>query len=262
MSIPRQILNISFLMVFSFLMKESFSNPLNKETIPEIDITQCFEIINETTLEKKDFFYSNISTKEQCTKIALSLKYKENIFIPKYFHKCFPLCNSCYKYSQEKTNMQCFSCLNGFILIKGNCYIDKNYNSKKREKEINAIFNTLNINPNISSNDVIIKYIQGHPFLFQRKFQKKNNLFRKLYKIEDDFDDSSNAIFNREDQSTLTDNRTDVAYNFRIELSPFYILAKMCVEQGKYFIENNSCVDECTPHLEYYFNYTEIKILR
>ena len=64
----------------------------------QIDISQCFENINETTLEKKPFFYTDIKTKEQCTKLALAKRYKEDQFFPKYLRKCFPLCNSCNEY--------------------------------------------------------------------------------------------------------------------------------------------------------------------
>ena len=62
---------------------------------------------------------------------------------------------------------------------------------------------------------------------------------RKLY-IKDDLDDSQNAIFNREDQSTLTNDKTDFAYNFHIELSPYYFIAQRCISKGKYFIENDN----------------------
>ena len=237
-------------------VKTSYSNPKRKEILTVSNITQCFETINETTLEKKEFYYNDLHTMEQCNKLALGLKYKEDIFFPKYFHKCFPLCNSCYEYSQEKANMKCISCLNGFLLTNGNCYINQKYNPKKRTDELNKIFNTLNLNPEIKSNEIIKKYINGETYLF--KNTPKNDK-RRLY-IIDDYDDTSNAIFDREDQSILTDNKSEIAYNFRIELSPFFILAKICIEKGKYFIENNTCVDQCTPHFEYYYGYPEIKI--
>ena len=223
----------------------------------QIDISQCFDNISETTLEKKPFFYNDIQTKELCTKLALAQRYKEDIFFPKYFHKCFPLCNSCLEYSKEKNDMKCNSCLNGFRLNKGNCYINKRYNSTKRINELNTIFNTLNLNPEINSNDIIKKYLNGKVYFFIENKKKKE--LRRLY-VTDDYDDSNNAIFNREDQSLLTDNKSEIAYNFRIELSPYYTLAKICYQKGKFFIENNKCVDECSPSLEASHGYQQIKI--
>ena len=101
-------LDLSFMILLFLLLRESNMN--------QIDISQCFDNISETTLEKKPFFYNDIQTKELCTKLALAQRYKEDIFFPKYFHKCFPLCNSCLEYSKEKNDMKCNSCLNGFRL--------------------------------------------------------------------------------------------------------------------------------------------------
>ena len=248
--------NLSLMLLIFLLIKDSNSNPIDNELLSVMDISQCFERISNTTLEKKTFFYKDIHTMEQCTKLAMGQKYKEDIFFPKYFHKCFPLCNSCYEYSKNKSNMKCISCLNGFLLKEGNCFINTKYDSKKRTKELNIIFNTLNLNPKIKSNEIIKKYINGETYFFKNKLKSS---LRKLYS-KDDYDDSNNAIFEREDQSTLTNNKSQIPYNFRIELSPYYYLAKRCIEKGKYFIENNTCVDECTPHLERYFGYPEILI--
>ena len=43
-------------------------------------------------------------------------------------------------------------------------------------------------------------------------------------------------------------------------MSPYYYLAKRCIQKGKHYLENNKCVDQCTPHLEYYYGYPEVKI--
>ena len=245
-----------YLILFITLFQKYSLNSFEKVS----NISQCFTQINETTLEKKSFYYEDSKIKEQCTKLALSQKYKEDIFYPKYFHKCFPLCNSCSEFSQNKNNMKCHSCLNGFILDKekGNCYINKKYDSKKRNQELNKIFNTLNINPKIDSNFLKKKYIDGREFLISDPPPVNLNL-RKLYYL-DDLDDFSNAIMDREIQSSLTNDKNEIAYNFRIELSPYYYLAKRCASKGKYFIEKGRCADKCTPHLEYYHGYPEIII--
>ena len=245
-----------FLLILFFLPK---SNSQIKNNIFLPNISQCFEIVNSTTLLKKSFYYLNSAIKEQCTKLALSYKYKEDIFFPKYFHKCFPLCNSCSEYSTKKTNMKCLSCLNGFQLKQGNCYLNNKYNPQKRKKELSTIFNTLNINPNITSNDIIKKYIDGEEYIFISNINNKKIKKRKLY-ATDDYDDVNNAIFNREDQSSLSNDKSDISYNFHIELSPYYFLAQRCISKGKYFIENKLCVDQCQQNLENHFGYQDIKI--
>ena len=113
---------------FSFI-----NNQISEENLT-INISQCFTIINDTTFLKKSFFYTNNIHKELCAKLAISLKYKEDIYFPKYYHKCFPLCNSCSAYSSQNSEMKCISCLNGFKLENGNCYLDKKYNEKKKKK--------------------------------------------------------------------------------------------------------------------------------
>ena len=70
-------LDLSFMILLFLLLRESNMN--------QIDISQCFDNISETTLEKKPFFYNDIQTKELCTKLALAQRYKEDIFFPKYF---------------------------------------------------------------------------------------------------------------------------------------------------------------------------------
>ena len=242
-------LHFSFMLLLLLMIRGS--------NMHQIDISQCFENINETTLEKKPFFYTDIKTKEQCTKLALAKRYKEDQFFPKYLRKCFPLCNSCNEYSKEKNDMKCISCLNGFSLEKGNCYLNKKYNSTKRSNELNTIFNTLNLNYEINSNEIIKKYLNGEAYFF--KNNKNKNQLRRLY-IDDDYDDSRNLIIEREDQSLLTDNKSEIAYNFRIELSPYYILAKRCYEKGKFFLEKNKCVDRCSPTLETIRGFTEVRI--
>jgi hypothetical protein len=238
------------MLLILIFINSAYSYPEKNKNILLVNFTQCFDIISSTTIEKKLFFYNNTQTKEQCTKIALEEKYKEDIFFPRYLHKCFPLCNSCSDYSKQKNNMKCLSCYRGFNLENGNCYLNKKYNTKQRLKELRIILNTLNMDPKINSNDIIKKYINGKIYYFKEQ-QKSNYNFPKLRKlyIKDDLDDSQNAIFNREDQSTLTNNKSEIAYNFRIELSPYYYLAKRCIQKGKHYLENNKCVDQCTPHL-------------
>ena len=257
MSNPRMLIMQLILIYINI----AYSYPQRNPKILLVNFTQCFDIINATTIEKKLFFYNNTQTKEQCTKIALVEKYKEDIFFPRYLHKCFPLCNSCSDYSKKKNNMKCLSCYRGFILENGNCYLNRKYNSKQRLKELRIILNTLNMDPKINSNDIIKKNINGKIYYF-KEHQISNYNFPKLRKlyIKDDLDDSQNAIFNREDQSTLTNDKTDFAYNFHIELSPYYFIAQRCISKGKYFIENDRCVDECSPSLEKIFGYTEILI--
>ena len=257
MSNPRMLI---MLLILIFI-NSAYSYPEKNKNILLVNFTQCFDIISSTTIEKKLFFYNNTQTKEQCTKIALEAKYKEDIFFPRYLHKCFPLCNSCSDYSKQKNNMKCLSCYRGFNLENGNCYLNKKYNTKQRLKELRIILNTLNMDPKINSNDIIKKYINGKIYYFKEQ-QKSNYNFpklRRLYKL-DDYDDSKNAIFDREDQSILSNDKTDLSYNFRIEISPFYFLAERCISKGKYFIENNRCVDECSPSLEKILGYTEILI--
>ena len=221
------------------------------------NISNCFNIINETTIEKKSFFYSKTFSTELCLKIAISQKYKEDIYYPKYFHKCFPLCNSCSSYSTKLSDMKCISCLKGFIIDNnGNCYINKKYNENIRKKELSTIFNTLNTY-NYKNINYTKKYIDGMTYLFKEK--KATNNKRKLYKL-DDYDDYSNNIINRETQTSLTNDKTNCEYNFHIELSPYYILAEICISKGKNYIENDRCVDTCTPQLETYFNYPVVEI--
>ena len=253
-SIPRMIL-------FLFLLNVAYSYPGKNPNLLVLNFTQCFDIINSTTILKKSFFYNSTQTKEQCTKIALAEKYKEDIYIPKYLHKCFPLCNSCSEFSRQNTKMKCLSCFHGFKLENGNCYLNQKYNSKQRKKELNTIFNTLNLELKINSNEVVKKIINGEAYYFKEEQISNFNYpkFRRLYAI-DDYDDSQNAIFNREDQSTLTNDKSEFAYNFHIELSPYYFIAQRCVSKGKFFIENDRCVDECSPSLEKKFGYTEIII--
>ena len=148
----KKTLNLSLVLLILFSILETYSYPIDDNQVKVENLTQCFEIVGDVTLEKKSFFYNDIETKEQCTKLAIAQKYKEDIFYPKYFHKCFPLCNSCSEYSHQKNDMKCLSCLNGFQLKQGNCYIDKNYSSTKRTNELNTILNTLNLNPQINSN--------------------------------------------------------------------------------------------------------------
>ena len=252
---------MTIIILILFFINSTYSHPERNKNILVINFTQCFDIINTTTIEKKLFFYNNTQTKEQCTKIALAEKYRQDIFFPKFFHKCFPLCNSCSDYSKQKNNMKCLSCYRGFKLNNGNCFLNRKYNSKQRLKEFKTIFNTLNLDTKINSNEIIKKYINGETYYF-KDYQKSNNNFPKLRRlyIKDDYDDSQNAIFDREDQSTLTNDKADCAYNFHIELSPYYYIAQRCISKGKYFIENDRCVDACSPHLENIFGYTEILI--
>ena len=79
MLITKVTLNMSLILLCFFFIKESYSHPINGKTQIVIDLSQCFQIINETTIEKKDFFYTDASTKEQCTKLALAKKYKEEL---------------------------------------------------------------------------------------------------------------------------------------------------------------------------------------
>ena len=221
------------------------------------NLSQCFDIINDTTILKKDFFYSNNFQKQICTKYAISQKYKEDIYFPKYFHKCFPLCNSCSSYSTNKTKMDCISCLKGFNLSNGNCYINRKYNKTKRKKELEVIFNTLNLNTKINSNNIIKKHMNGSTFYFKEK--NKNDKRRKLL-VESEYDDLANSIINRESQTLLTNDKTKCQYNFHIELSPYYTLAEICISKEKYFIENNRCVTSCTPQLEAILGYPVVEI--
>ena len=262
MLITKVTLNMSLILLCFFFVKESYSLPINGKTQIVIDLSQCFQIINETTIEKKDFFYTDASTKEQCTKLALAKKYKEDIFWPKYLHRCFPLCNSCLAFSKKISDMKCISCLNGFKLDQGNCYLNKKYSSKERKNELNTIFNTLNLDPQINSNEIRKRYINGKTYLYKdsKNSNQNSKLLRKLY-VSDDYFDIYNTIFNREDQTTLTNDRNDPAYNFHIELSPYYLLAKRCISKGKYFIENKRCVDKCSISLEHLLGYTgEVRI--
>ena len=150
-----------------FFINSTYSHPERNTNILVINFTQCFDIINTTTIEKKLFFYNNTQTKEQCTKIALAEKYRQDIFFPKFFHKCFPLCNSCSDYSKQKNNMKCLSCYRGFKLNNGNCFLNRKYNSKQRLKEFKTIFNTLNLDTKINSNEIIKKYINGETYYFK-----------------------------------------------------------------------------------------------
>lgn len=221
------------------------------------NLYECFIIINDTTMLKSDFFYSNDFTKGLCQKYAISQKYKEDIYFPKYLHKCFPLCNSCSSFSKNNSKMNCISCLKGFNLENGNCYIDKKYNENKRKNELQTIFNTLNLNKKLNSNNIRKEYINGNIYYFKEK--NIQNKKRKLA-FENDYDDYSNPIIDREDQTTLTYDKTNCQYNFHIELSPYYILAGICISKGKFYIENNRCVDSCSPSLETIFGYPEVKI--
>lgn len=220
------------------------------------NLSKCFNIINETTIEKKTLFYSKKFPTELCLKIAISQKYKEDIYFPKYLHRCFPLCNSCSSFSTTSSDMKCISCLKGFKYINGNCYINKKYKENIRKKELSILFNTLN-SYNYRSTNFIKKYMNGTTYLF--KENKYTNNKRKLYKA-DDFDDYVNNVINRESQTSLTNDKSNCEYNFHIELSPYYILAEICISNTKYYIENNRCVDSCTPQLETYFNYPVVEI--
>ena len=252
-------INISIPISTSYNNKNEFSfiNEQISQEINNVNISQCFTIINDTTLLKNSFFYSNNFYKELCTKLAISLKYKEDIYFPKFFHKCFPLCNSCSSYSSKNTEMNCISCLIGFKLKNGNCYLDKKYNEKKRNNELSIIFNTLNLNEKINSNNIKKKYINGNTYLFN---ENKNSHKKRRLSDVDELDDTENYIINREVQSSLSDDKTQIEYNFHIELSPYYFLAERCISQGKYFIEDKKCVESCTPQLETYFNYPVIEI--
>ena len=243
-------------------IKKKSVNNSNIDGFINPNLSQCFIIMNDTTILKSEFFYSTDFKKELCTKLAVSLKYKEDIYFPKFFHKCFPLCNSCTSYSIKSTEMNCISCLKGFKLKNGNCYIDKHYKEKKRKEELSIIFNTLNINKKINSNDIKKKYINGTTYLFKEniKNQNRNSNKRRKLAIQNEYDDFSNNIFNRESQTSLTNDKTNCEYNFHIELSPYYTLAEICISKGKYYIENNRCVESCTPQLETYFNYSVIEI--
>ena len=91
-------------LLFSFLTFEiSYSIPssliisnINKQVIQKnkMNLLKCFVIKNNTTLEKKLYFYSSNITKKYCLQLAISRGYKEDIYYPKYLHRCFPLCNS------------------------------------------------------------------------------------------------------------------------------------------------------------------------
>ena len=239
-------------------LKRNFNDLQNINNNFKVNLSTCFDIINETTIEKKSFFYSKNFSTELCLKTAISQKYKEDIYNQKYFHKCFPLCNSCSSYSTKSSDMKCISCLKGFILDdNGNCYINKKYNEIIRKKELSTIFNTLNSYNYINTN-YTKKSINGITYLFKEK-NKTLKHKRKLFQ-EDDFDDFSNNIINRESQSSLTNDKTNCEYNFHIELSPYYALAEICISKGKNFIENNRCVDSCTPQLETYFHYPVVEI--
>ena len=231
----------------------------NKKDLIQIyqinNFSQCFTTINDTTILKTKFFYSNDLQKELCTKLAINLKYKEDIYYPKYLHKCFPLCNSCFSYSKEKFEMKCISCLKGFKLKNGNCYIDKKYKEKKRKNELTILYNTLNLNKKINSNNINKKYINGKAYYFKENKDKR----RKLATI-DEKDDFTNSIITREDQSLLSNDKTKIEYNFHIELSPYYTLAEICISKGQFFIENNRCADRCSPQLEAYFDYPLVEI--
>ena len=99
-------------LLFSFLAFEiSYSMPsssliisnINKQTIQKnkFNLLKCFGIKNDTTLEKKLYFYSNNITKKYCLQLAISRGYKEDIYYPKYLHRCFPLCNRCSSFSKK-----------------------------------------------------------------------------------------------------------------------------------------------------------------
>ena len=61
-----------YLILFITLFQKYSLNSFEKVS----NISQCFTQINETTLEKKSFYYEDSKIKEQCTKLALSQKYK------------------------------------------------------------------------------------------------------------------------------------------------------------------------------------------
>ena len=237
-----------------FISNNSFNqNNLDQKK----QFNECFTIINDTTIIKNSYFYKNNIQKELCFKLALSLNYKEDIYFPKYFHKCFPLCNSCSFYSSKSSNMQCISCLLGFKLENGNCYINKKFNETTRTNELSLRFNKLNLNKNIISNFIRKKYINGKSYLL-----KENQIFNRK-KLSDEINENSdyvNNLIEREDQSTLTNDKTQIEYNFHIELSPYYILAEICISKGKFYIENNRCVDSCNPRLESYFGFPIVEI--
>ena len=221
------------------------------------NLSKCFMIINETSLLKRESFYLNNISKKICLKKAISLGYKEDIYFPKYLHKCFPLCNSCFSFSKKIYEMNCISCLKGFKFKNGNCYLNKKYKENIRNKELFILFNTLNLNENIKENNIKIKYLNGETYFFN---ENNNIKKRKLYINDDDYDDFLNNIINRESQLSLTNDKTKCEYNFHINLSPYYLLAQICISQGKFYIENNRCVNYCTPQLETYFNYPVVEI--
>ena len=251
-------------LLFSFLTFEiSFSMPSSSLIISNINkqaLLKCFAIKNDTTLEKKLYFYSNNFTKKYCLQLAIYLGYKEDIYYPKYLHRCFPLCNSCSSYSKKISEMYCISCMKGFKLENGNCIINRKYKENKRKNDLSIVLNTLNLNQKINSNFYSKKYFNGIAYYFK---EKENSLIgikrRKLYKI-DDYDDYSNNIINRESQSSLSNDKSKSEYNFHIELSPYYLIAQRCISKGNFFIENDRCVSKCTPQLETYFNYPVVEI--
>ena len=266
MNSSKKGLIISFHLLFAFLTFEiSYSMPssliisnINKQAIQKnkLNLLKCFDIKNDTTLEKNNYFYSNNITKKYCLQIAISRGYKEDIYFPKYLHRCFPLCNSCSSYSKKIFEMYCISCMKGFKLEKGNCIINKKYKESKRKNELSILLNTLNLNTKIDNNFYSKKYFNGNSFYFK---EKENNKRRKLYKI-DDYDDYSNPIINRESQSSLSNDKSKSEYNFHVALSPYYLLAQRCISKGKFYIENDRCVSKCTPQLETYFNYPVVEI--
>ena len=119
MNSSKKSLIVSFHLLFAFLTFEiSYSIPssLIISNINKLDLLKCFDIKNDTTLEKNNYFYSNNITKKHCLQIAISRGYKEDIYFPKYLHRCFPLCNSCSSYSKKISEMYCISCMKGFKL--------------------------------------------------------------------------------------------------------------------------------------------------